>query len=29
LNYSLYSEKEEKELQLLIKGLYVGVGMAF
>ena len=29
LNYSLYSEKEEKELQLLIKGLYVGIGMAF
>ena len=29
LNYSLYSEKEEKELQLLLKGLYVGIGMAF
>ena len=23
------SEKEEKELQLLLKGLYVGIGMAF
>ena len=29
LNYSLYTEKEYKQLQLLVKGLYVGIGMAF
>ena len=29
LNYSLYNEKTEKQLQLLVKGLYVGIGMAF
>lgn len=29
LNYSLYSEDQEKQLQLLIKGLYVGFGMTF
>ena len=29
LNYSLYNEETEKQLQVLIKGLYVGIGMAF
>ena len=29
LNYSLYRDKEEKELQTIIKGLYVAIGMGF
>jgi hypothetical protein len=29
LNYSLYNEDESKQLQVIVKGLYVGIGMAF
>jgi len=29
LNFSLYSEEEEKQLQLMIEGLYFGIAFAF
>ena len=29
LNFSLYSEEEEKQLQLMVEGLYFGIAFAF
>ena len=29
LNFSLYSEEEEKQLQLMVEGLYFGISFAF